>query len=211
MRTSFAVGLLSLAFGAWIGSADAAIIAYDWAGTVDVVDPGFPTGVTVGEKIEITLTLDNSLANQSTSADQGLYSSNPGTSPLILSADIGGNTGLGNFQTMQVFNNHQGLDEVQIQSGDEMTNIGFIITFKTDQLDTLSSTAIPLSIDPTEFETATFQVTRAPAFEMFLPSFLGTIDAEVPASVVPEPASFAILGTALLGFGFIARLRRLPR
>ena len=206
MRALFFVSLVFLSFGTWIGSAaDAAVITYDWTGTVDFVRPGVPAGVTVGEKIDITLTLDNSAPNQSTSTNTGIYGGDPRTPP-ILSADIGGDTGLSPFQNIVVFDDFQGVDKVLISSSEPETGLGFILTFQTDQLGTLSSTAIPLSIDPTKFETATFEVTGIP---QFLPSFSGTIDAEVPTpSSVPEPSSIAILGAALLGLGLIARSRR---
>jgi len=207
MRTALLTSLAALGFGLWIGPAEAAIITYDWTGTVDVVDPGFPAGVTVGEKIGVTLTLDSSIPpDLDNTPNMAHYEEEEGQPPFVLSDNIGGNTDVGVFQDMYVLDNYQGVDEVIIETGNSMTGDGFEIMFKTDHPGALTSDAIPLSIDPADFETATFAVVRNPALGDFLPGFSGTIDAEV---AVPEPSSLAIIGTVLLGLALVPNARRL--
>jgi hypothetical protein len=208
MRMTVLAGSMILGLNA-ASPAAAAMVTYDWRGTVDVVEPGFPAGVTVGETIGLSLTIDTSFPDQDPAPNSGLYTNDtqPGT-PLILSSDIGGDTHTGIFQTMTVLDGANGVDEIQIETGDPQTGQGFIITFSTPDLGVLASDAIPSTIDPADFETATFAVVRESALEEFLPGFSGTIDAQVP---VPEPSTLELLATALVslaGFGLVSSYRR---
>ena len=177
-------------------------ITYAWTGTVDTVEPGYPAGVTVGETIGISLTLDNSFADQDPSPNRGLYSSTPATPPLVLAVDIGGNTTTGSFQTVEVLDDYRGVDGFEVSTSSQMTGAGFDIMFETKHVGVLTSDAIPFAINPANFEMAAFSVDRFPAFTMFLPAFSGTIDTERP---VPEPSSLAVFGSGLLGLAWVRR------
>ena len=195
--------ILAIAAIGWISPAVATPISYEWTGTVDRIDPGFPPGVTLSEKIRISLTLDNVFLDQNPAPDQGEYSRDPSQAPMVLAVDIGGETVVGPFQSVTVLDDHSGVDAFEVVTSSEMTGIGFTIIFETTNLGVLNSDAIPLGIDPADFETATFSVDRFPAFEAFAPSFGGTIDAAAVST--PEPDSIAVLGAALIAMGFLSR------
>ena len=206
MRAILPSRLIVVSIGTLIGAAPAAAmpITYAWTGTVDAVGAGFPAGVTVGENIDISLTLDNSFSDDDPSPNRGSYNANPGMPPLVLAVDIGGNEEIGDFQSVEVLDDDQGVDEFMVATGSTMSDAGFEIVFQTTHVGVLTSDSIPLSIDPADFETATFSVDRTPAFTEFLPAFSGTINGAVS---VPEPGSVALLGSGLLAFAGARRRR----
>ena len=171
-------------------------VTYAWTGTVTENNSGFP-GVSVGETIPISLTLNNAVANQSATPDVGVYSSAFGVPPLILAVNIGGVTIAGSFQTVDVSDNHMGIDEFLISTGTPLTGCCFTILFETSHVGVLTSNAIPLLIDPTKFEIATFSEHLFPSVGG---SFSGTIDSAVS---VPEPAARMLFGTGLLAIIFL--------
>ncbi|HVJ55574.1 MAG TPA: PEP-CTERM sorting domain-containing protein [Aliidongia sp.] len=101
---------------------------------------------------------------------------------------------LGSFQFVTVLDDDDGIDQFEIETSSLLTGYGFDIDFKTTNTTLLRSDALPLSINPIYFETATFSL--APFEGSQLPSFSGRIDAELP---VPEPGSLALVAPGLLG------------
>ncbi len=81
--------IAALAAAFWT-PANAMPITYSWTGTVTNNDSGFP-GIAVGEKIGISLTLDNSFPDQNPSPNIGLYEcSFCFPSELVLAVNFGG-------------------------------------------------------------------------------------------------------------------------
>jgi hypothetical protein len=181
--------------------AAAAPITYDFTGTVTVVT-SFP-GVSVGDKIAITLTLDSAFPDSDPSPNVGQYNTNQGTfeSPL-LDADFGGTGGNELFDGVTIDNNVSGVDAIHLGSGSPQTNGGFSMDFVASSPDVLTSDAIPLSIDPAAFITRTF--TRRIAFEHSF--FSGTIDAG--STTVPEPGTLMLLTAGLAGLAALRRHQR---
>jgi len=201
MKAIYLAGSIALSLCIFPALASVTPITFNWTGMVDRVDPGFDPGVTVGQTIGISLTLDGSFIDADSSADRGSYNADPGTPPLVLSANIGGDTGVGFFQSVTVLAGAGGVNSIEINSSSPGTGLGFDILFQTNNAGVVGSDTIPLSIDPGDFQIATFSVDRFPALEMFLPSFGGTISA---ASVpVPEPGSLFVLMAGLLGLAGI--------
>jgi hypothetical protein len=198
MKAKTLAGLTATILGMFCGSdfAMATPVSYSWSGVVNNVGAGFDPGVQVGQTIEISLTLDNSFSDQNPSPEVGSYFATPATPPLILSADIGGDTHIGSFQFVTVSDGSGGIDSVEISSSDQMTSQGFDILFQTDQTGVLDSDAIPPYIDPSDFTVATFSVERGSAFTEFLPAFGGTIEAA--ATPVPEPLTLSVFGAGLV-------------
>jgi len=197
-------GLLALSFALLAVPAAAAPITYHWSGLVDRVDAGFDPGLVVGQTIAISLTLDGAFGDSDASPDRGLYDTTPATLPVVLGVDIGGDTGIGAFQTVTVLRNIGGADSIEINSSSIHTGLGFDILFQTSHAGVLGSDAIPPAIDPGDFEIATFSVDRFDAFTMFLPSFGGTIR----AATVPEPASLALLSSGLFALAVLRRRQK---
>jgi hypothetical protein len=175
----------------------AAPITYDWIGTVKEVAPN-SFGISVGEPIAITLTLDGAAADFNPAPDRGRYASGPVEPPIVLSVNIGGITDVGVVQSVDVLDNIGGVDMFEVQTATQLVDRGFRFTFQTADTSVLTGDGIPLSIDPANFTTATFEVFRVHGF--------GTIDA-LATSVIPEPGSLMLLASGLLGLA-IMRNRR---
>jgi hypothetical protein len=182
--------------------AQAAPITYNWVGTVTEVDQPDPA-FAVGGRIAITLTLDGDAVDRDPSPNFGNYNWFPGpfdSGPPILNLDIGGTGGGGCcfINTVEIYNDVDGFDRIVIASASTHFGTTGALEFRTTDLDTLTSDAIPLSIDPDDFEVATFA--RLLSYPIFA---RGTID-EL-ASAVPEPASITLFGAALLGLVLLTR------
>ncbi len=202
MRFAVVLGFAVLA----VVPAQAAPITYNWVGTVTEVDQP-DLGFAVGGRIAITLTLDGDAVDWDPSPNFGNYNWFPGPfdfGPPILNFDIGG-TGRGGgdacctIYTVEIYNDVDGFDRIVIATASTHFGTTAVLEFQTTDLDTLTSDAFPLSIDPDDFDVATFARLLTP------PGLFarGTIDA-LP-SAVPESASISLLGAALLGLMLLTR------
>lgn len=194
MRFAVVLGFAALA----VVPAHAAPITYNWVGTVTEVDRPDPA-FAVGGRIPITLTLEGDTADHAPSPNFGIYSQQASGPPVILNIDIGGTGSNGAIHIVEIYNDVDGFDRIVIASA--TFHIGGVagFEFSTTDLDTLTSDAIPQSIDPDDFEVATF-VRRNNPFEFLA---MGTIDELAPA--VPEPSSITLFGAALLGLMLLTR------
>lgn len=202
----------TLALGAGATPAAASTIDYVWTGTVTAVVPGTPPVVAVGQKIGITLTLDNAVPDQDPSPNRGIYDQQQQPPNLVVAVNIGGVTNIGSFQTGTVLDNDQGVDEFKIETGDQQIGTRFSIDFKTSNLGVLASDSLPLTIDPHDFELATFSVNPDILLPLASsPRFSGTIDfAGLNLTQTPIPGSagmFVPAVAALLGLGGWKRRR----
>jgi hypothetical protein len=177
--------------------AEASTISYAWNGTVTFVDPISPATVSPGQKIGITLTLDNAVPDQDPSPTRGIYDQQMQPPNLVVAINIGGVTGVGSFQFGTVLANDAGVDEFKVSSGDQLIGGRFLIDFQTSHPGVLASDALPLSIDPKDFETAAFFVNPNNLLPMSFPIFSGTIDSQVAPT--PLPGSVELFLPALVG------------
>jgi len=206
MNLAFAFPILAL----WsVAPAAASTIHYAWTGTVTFVDPISPATVVVGQKIGITLDLDSTVPDQDPSPNRGLYDQQLQQPVLVQSVDFGGVTGVGAFQLGTVRADDGGMDQFMISTGDQHIGARFVIDFETSHPGVLASDALPLAIDPMDFETATFFVNGPDNLQpLFFPRFSGTIDA-LRVAQTPLPGSAAMFAPALAGLlGFAAWQRR---
>ncbi|HLZ08510.1 MAG TPA: hypothetical protein VKT80_07985, partial [Chloroflexota bacterium] len=161
-----------------------------------------PLDLPVGDKIDISLTLDTSFPDQNPSPNVGFYLCFFCSPPQLVGAanfgavKFGGPTGFpGTVQDVDVLNNDMGVDEFMISTGfPHSGGCCFTILFKTSNLNILTSDAIPLFIDPTEFQTATFSVQPC-VTPACISGFSGTIGA---AGEIPEPSGLTLLGIGLV-------------
>jgi len=208
LASAFALGIVA---ACGVAPAAASTISYVWTGTVTSVDPISTATVAVGQKIGITLSLDDTVPDQDPSPNRGIYDQQPPTPHLVVSVNIGGVTDIGSFQFGTVRANDGGIDEFMINTGDQLIGDRFTIDFKNPTPGVLTSDALPLSIDPKDFAIATFLV-NGPSFNLpsFFPVFSGTIDfAGLNLTQTPLPASGMLFVSALAGLlGFGAWRRR---
>ena len=185
MRVSNLVMLALLATSA----ANAAPVTYDLTGTVNQVGTTTLAPVTVGQDIPIVITLDNAVAPNTSGTT---YSSLD--SALVLSATFAGENEGGLIQTVTIDPGSL----FQINTVSPQVGAGFTLALSSPVPGALLTSAIPASLDPADFGRGTFSVTEA-----FSPSefgFSGTIDGLASgAAAVPEPASLALLGAAVIG------------
>ena len=209
MRKIIQPSLIALAFGiAGIATpAAAGTISYAWTGTVTHIVPGSIPVVHHGQRIGITLTLDDSVPDQDPSSTSGIYDQQLMPPTLVLAVNIGGVTDIGSFQRGTVLANDGGVDEFSIDTGDQMVGRRFLIDFKTSHPGVLTSDSLPLSINPQDFETAVFFVNSPGNIQpvAFFPEFSGTIDfAGINLTQTPLPGSLGMFVpalVALLGLG----------
>ena len=184
---------LSLTLWAIATPAAANTITYNWLGIVDQSDLSANPSFTVGEKIKISLTLDDVIPDTAPSLEIGQYDADIFNPPvLVLAANIGGIADTGTFQFAQVFNGHNGTDAFSVDSGGPTIGNVFSIDFSTSDLGVLTSDALPLSINPGDFDTASFSV-----YGDGPPGFSGRIISSV--GTVPLPGSAFMLVSALTG------------
>jgi hypothetical protein len=210
--------MVRLLLALWLGMfgisvAFAAPVKYDFTGTVTRND--FPTTFPpttsffpyeIGERIALTFTLQTSYADADLSSRRGEYYNPTGIYDIgpVLAVDIGGTGGFAIHQYLQVFDNYTDVngetyDGLTFEVGEPQRGWQSRFLFRTSDLSVLDSDAIPTSIDPGDFEIATFQRLGRPGERIGG----GTIDAEILE--IAEPATLAVLGMALF---LLAALRR---
>ena len=182
---------------AFAASAQAAPITYSFTGTVSQVaspagTPGSVVPVVTGQQVPILVTLDSALPDSDPSPDIGDYVS-PGsfTSTPMLSATIAGQDMTGLFSEVLV---NTGIS-IEIRSASPQTSAGFDILLSGAQPGVLPTDAIPLSLNPGDFSTATFSrtVLSSPA----VTGFSGTIQAaDIPASLPVLASGLGLLWAA---------------
>jgi hypothetical protein len=193
---------LALGIGGIATPAAASTISYAWTGTVTNVVPGSLPVVHHGQRIGITLTLDDSVPDQDASPNRGIFDQQEQPPDLVVAVNIGGFTTIGSFQFGTVLANDGGVDEFKITSASQHVGDAFGIDFKTSHPGVLTSDSLPLSIDPHDFELATFIVNGPNNFLQlaFAPRFSGTIDfAGINLTQTPLPGSVGMFVPALLG------------
>ena len=188
------------------GAAQAAPVTFDLTGTVTQATS--TAGVVAGEQIPIVITLDD--AYPATTPGGGTYVYSGGVNPV---------TGAGNIVNSATFagTDHSGLFQtVTVSPGAEITfattspqiGAGFDLALSGALAGALPTTALPAALSASEFTTGTFSVTEAFSPTTF--GFSGVIDGLAgSATSVPEPASWALLATGLVGLaGFRPRADR---
>jgi len=174
----------------------AAPITYDFTGTVTAVTQSMfhAFDVSVGDEIAITLVLDDTFPDSNPSPNVGQYDAVllPTPRSPILGLEVAGVDVTEGFGGVTVRNDDNGIDAIHLTSG---APHGFAsgMDFSTSNLGVLAGDTIPLSIDPKDFNAATFVVNLLPTGD----SFSGTVDAQ--AAAVPEPGTLVLLAAGLVG------------
>jgi hypothetical protein len=181
---------LSLGLGAITTPAAANTITYNWFGVVEDVAPSPPPGVTIGKWIKIGLAIDDGVSDTDPSSEIGRYDANIfGPPALVLAVDIGGETNIGTFEHATVLNDHNGTDAFTVSGDSPRIGSVFRLDFSTSDLGVLTSDALPLSINPDDFDRARFSV-----YGEIPIGFSGRI-----VSQTPLPGSVGLLVSALTG------------
>jgi|AraplaMF_Col_mMF_1032025.scaffolds.fasta_scaffold00087_51 hypothetical protein len=151
----FCLVTLSLGLGTIATPAAASTITYNWYGIVEI--DHYP-GVTLSENIKISVTLNDAVPDTNPSPEIGQYDTQIWPPVLVVAASVGPSTAVGEFQTGTIFNDHNGIDAFSIGTGS--LHIGNVLSFNfsTSNLSALTSDALPLSLNPDDFDVATFSV-----------------------------------------------------
>jgi len=190
MAGSIKLCVVALSLGLWAitNSAAASAITYSWLGIVDQIDPSADPGFAIGERIKITLTLDDVVPDTNPSPEIGQYDTQFYPPVLVLAVNVGGYVEIGDYQSATVFNNHNGTDLFSVGAGRPQVGSTFQFDFSASNLGALTSDALPLSINPRAFDTATFREYG------YIPGFSGRI-----LSATPVPGSVGCFVCALAG------------
>jgi hypothetical protein len=206
--------MVRLFLACWLGllgidGAAAAPVKYDFIGRVthnDLSPSFFPHAV--GDEIPVSFTLQTAYPDTDASARRGEYYNPTGIYDIgpVLAVDIGAAGGFAIHQYLQVFDNYTDAngdtyDGLTFYVGEPQRGTTSRFTFRTSDLSVLASDDIPLTIDPGQFEIATFDRVARP-FEV---TGGGTLAA---VSDIPEPGATALLGAALLGLVVLGRRAR---
>lgn len=160
--------------------AGASPVSYDFVGTVTEAGE---SPVAVGRRVAISVTLDASFADDDPSPELGSYQGYGEFGPL-LAATIAGQDVRGLFTAVTV--RAGGGASFDVVSGTPLTDAGFSLHLSTPRPGVLPGDAIPATLDPARFETATFSRTLS----LDASHFAGTIAAAAP---VPAPGSLPSL------------------
>ena len=164
-------------------------VTYDFTGRVNALSN---QPVTVGQLVPIEVTVDAAYPASNSKPGVTQYLGGfTGPSP-VLSATMDGVNVMGEVSSMAVDYGASG-SAITISSGTPLTDAGFSLSFMTDKADVLTNGAVPLTIDPGEFQSATFR--RTVAFNYVY--YAGTIDPPA-AETVPSPGAAPLLATGLV-------------
>jgi hypothetical protein len=181
---------LSLGFATVITPAAASTITYDWVGTVNYIAPGEHPGVSLNQKIAISLSLNDAVGDADPSSEIGQYNADIWSPEVLVAAvNIDGRTDRGMVQNATVYNDHNGRDGFSILTFNFMTGAVFSFDFSTSNLGVLTSDALPLSLRADDFGIANFTV-----YSFGPPQFSGTL-----RTVTPLPGSAGLLVSGLVG------------
>jgi hypothetical protein len=196
---------LVLGLGAITTPVAASTITYHWNGIIQDFDvaPFQDPAVKVGKRITIDLILDDRTPDTDPSPTVGQYdfsafdpSSPP---PLVVDVRVGGlqipHSYNATWQQATVLNDHNGIDAVMV-SAVESHGIGNVFTFNfsTANLAVLTSDRFPLSLDPRDFDVATFSIMGGNGNAEFHPGYRGQVIAATPL-----PGSVGMFVSALTG------------
>jgi hypothetical protein len=182
---------LSLGLGTIATPAAAGTITYSWLGTVDYIAPGHHPGVTLQQKIGLSLTLNDAVSDADPSSEIGSYNTTIWSPEvLVLAVNIDGRTDRGMYHSATVLNDHNGADAFSISGESPHTGIAFSLDFSTSDLAVLTSDALPLSLIADDFSIARFAVYQHGG----PPLFGGTL-----LTTTPLPGSVVMLVSALTG------------
>jgi hypothetical protein len=173
--------------------AAAGTITYSWLGTIDYIAPGHDPGVTLQQKIALSLTLNDAVSDLEPSSEIGTYATDIWSPEvLVLAVNIDGRTDRGMYHYATVLNDHNGTDAFSIRGESPHTGIAFSLDFSTSDLGVLASDALPLSLTADDFSIARFAIYQHGG----PPLFGGTL-----LTTTPLPGSIVMLVSALTGLG----------
>lgn len=181
-------------------AAHATPITYDFTGTV-TAEASQP--VSVGQQIAIAVTVDPLFPAIQSAPGVTVYNGGFVSPSPVLSATFDGQNVLGSFSSVVIHSDAAGISSMAINSGTPETDAGFSLSFQAGAPGVLASGAMPLAIDPLDFQTGTFRRTVALNYLYYA----GTINRP---QAVPSPGSLALLGSGLTLL-ILCRPRRSPR
>lgn len=181
-------------------AAKATPVTYNFTGTVNQVGTNTLAPVMVGQQIPIVITVEAAYPQNANGTYTSFGSSATSFSNIVLSATFAGINENGFIQIAVVNPNSL----FQINTSSPQTSSGFGLGFSSPLPGALPTSAIPLTLDPSNFGVGTFSVVEAFSASQF--GFTGTINGLASnGSALPEPASLGILAAGLFGAILIRR------
>jgi hypothetical protein len=181
--------------------ARAALITYDFTGTVTEIDSEKNLGKSIAQTVSIEIMVNTNVVGGPTSWS-GLYSTDPSFPFNVVFPKITVDTQLitAPIQNLSYDSNHVFI----AQGGKDGIALNFDLTGALPGA--LPSSGIPLTLDPSLFAGGTFIVRDSsfptnPAF-----AYEGTINGLAASQAVPEPMTLSLIGMGIVGIA-VARRR----